>query len=275
VTTLSVGGALDGADTPESADKPPLDRIGDWGARLGLSSLVADGVLLHGGVSRRSRFPSLRELYSGALGRFEPNPALRPETLLGSEVGVTATRRGAEVQVVGFHHRLTDGIVRRTIPGNGGPSRFQRVNQDEVRSTGLEFLIVGSLGMTTVNGDLTLQKVRGLESDGTQVPLEYEPAVSGKMGMNAPVPGDMRLGGEAHFRGTQQCLNPETDALQPLASSTSFDATLRRLFSWGGRGALRRIDATAALRNLTDATVFDQCGLPQPGRLIQIQFRIW
>ena len=40
-----------------------------------------------GGLSRRGRFPSLRELYSGALGRFEPNPDLRSETLLGAEAG--------------------------------------------------------------------------------------------------------------------------------------------------------------------------------------------
>ena len=65
-TRLSLGTVVDGSDTPESGDKPPLDRLTEYGVRLGMSSLVSQGLLLHGGVSRRARFPSLRELYSGA-----------------------------------------------------------------------------------------------------------------------------------------------------------------------------------------------------------------
>lgn len=275
LTTVSLGGALDGADTPESGDKPPLARIGDYGTRLGLSTLVADGVLLHGGVSRRSRFPSLRELYSGALGRFEPNPSLRSETLLGSELGFTATSGSGEVQVVGFHHRLTDGIVRRTVVGTDNVSRFQRVNQDEVRSSGLELLVVGTLGAATLNGDLTIQTVKGLEADGTEVELEYEPTLMGKVGFDVPVPAGVRLSSELRYVGEQRCVNPEAGGLQPLDASRSLDATVRRAFSFGRGGTLRRVDVSASLRNLTDAAVFDQCGLPQPGRLFQVQFRIW
>ncbi|MBT4913224.1 MAG: TonB-dependent receptor plug domain-containing protein, partial [Gemmatimonadales bacterium] len=38
-TRLSLGAVLDGADTPESGDKPPLARLNDFGARIGISSL--------------------------------------------------------------------------------------------------------------------------------------------------------------------------------------------------------------------------------------------
>jgi iron complex outermembrane receptor protein len=229
LTTVTLGAAYDGASTPKSGDKPPLEPIADFGARVGLSSLVADGVLVHGGASRRSRFPSLRELYSGALGRFQPNPDLLPETLWGGEV----------------------------------------------RSTGIELLLVGTFGTSTLNGDLTLQSVTGFEADGTEVELEYEPAVSGKLGFDIPIPAQLRFGGEGRYVGTQMCQNPEVGGLQPLSSSTSFDLTLRRIFSFGRGGALSRLDASAAVRNVTDRAVFDQCGLPQPGRLVQVQFRIW
>lgn len=275
LTTVNLGGALDGASTPESGDKPPLDAISDYGARLGISSLVADGVLVHGGASRRSRFPSLRELYSGALGRFEPNPALRPETLLGGEAGFTATGQTGEVQLVGFHQRLTDGIVRRSFTDGMGNRRFQRVNQDEVRSTGVELLLVGTFGGSTLNGDLTLQSVAGFDADGREVELEYEPSVAGKLGFDVPIPAQLRFGGEARYVGEQMCENPEVGGLQPLPSSTSFDLTLRRIFGFGRGGTLSRLDASVAMRNVTDRAVFDQCGLPQPGRLVQVQFRIW
>ncbi|KPJ74709.1 MAG: hypothetical protein AMS19_15015 [Gemmatimonas sp. SG8_23] len=275
LSSVTLGGALDGSDTPETGDKPAVDRISDYGVRAGFTSLVADGVLLHGNVSRRSRFPSLRELYSGALGRFEPNPDLRPETLLGSEAGFTVTRGPGEIQLVGFHHRLTDGIVRSTVTDSLGASRFKRVNQDEVRSTGAELLVVGSLGPVTLSGDLTLQDVKGLEADGTEVELEYEPAAAGKVGVLVPVPAEIQVGADLRFMGEQLCQNPESGGLEPLASSTTVDLSARRLFSIRNGGALSRMDVSASLRNVADAAVFDQCGLPQPGRLFQIRFRIW
>ena len=275
LSSISLGGAFDGADTPESGDKPTFGRTGDFGVRVGMSSLVADGVLVHGGVSRRSRFPSLRELYSGALGRFEPNPDLRPETLLGSEAGFTATRTFGEVQLVGFHHRLHDGIVRRSVVGADLVSRFQRVNQHEVQSTGVELLLVGTFGAATATGDLTLQRVKGFDGDGSEVALEYEPAIAGKVGLELPLPQSFRASSQLRFMGDQMCQNPEAGGLQSLGSSASVDATVRRVFSLGGSGALSHVDASVSLRNVTDALVFDQCGLPQPGRLFQVQFRIW
>jgi iron complex outermembrane receptor protein len=275
VTSVSLGGVLDGSDTPESGDKPAQDRLSDYGVRLGASSLVADGVLVHGGVSRRSRFPSLRELYSGALDRFVANPDLRSETLLGTEVGFTASGRAGEVQLVGFHHRLSDGIIRTSVTGADGIRRFQRVNQDEIQSSGLELLLVGSLGATTMSGDVTLQSAQGFDASGAEIELEYEPKVAGKLGIDVPLPAEIWAGGEVRFVGSQLCQNPEVGGLQPLESSTTADLSLRRLFRFGRGGAMSRVDATASLRNFTDSVVFDQCGLPQPGRLFRIQFRIW
>lgn len=275
LTSVTIGGAVDGADTPESGDKPPLDRVSDYGLRVGVSSVVSDGFMVHGGVSRRSRFPSLRELYSGALGRFVANPDLRTETLLGSEAGFTATGAGGEVQIVGFYHRMTDGIVRTSVVGPDLVSRFQRINQDVVRSAGLEILVVGALGATTATGDLTLQTVAGFDETGGEVALEYEPKIVGKMGLDVPLPGKFRASGAVRYVGTQLCENSEVGTLQTLRSSRTADLSLRRLFRFGRAGSSRRIDASASLRNVTDSVVFDQCGLPQPGRLFQIQFRIW
>jgi len=274
-TTVNLGAVLDGADTPESGDKPAVALSSNYGVRLGATALVADGFLVHGGISRRSRFPSLRELYSGALGRFQPNPDLRPETLLGAEGGFTTTGSIGEIQLVGFNHELSDGIVRVSNTGPAGERRFQRVNQAKIRSTGVELLLIGSFGTTTATGELTLQDVRGLDLSGNEIELEYEPTVVGKLGLDVPLPAGFRASGDVRFVGTQMCENPEIGGLQSLGSSTSTDVSVRRLFNFGLGDVFDRIDASASLRNVTDALVFDQCGLPRPGRLFQIQFRIW
>jgi iron complex outermembrane receptor protein len=271
---LTVGLALDGADTPETADKPELGRLWDWGGRIGGTTLVLrDLVLLHGAVSRRTRFPALRELYSGALGRFEPNPELRPEILTGGELGFTLTGLGLELQTVGFHQRLTDGIVRTTIETPEG-RKYKRINQDQVRSTGLEFLASGYLGPLGLSGDLTLQRVRGITPEGDEVRLEYEPEVAARMSASLPLLMEVEGTATARFVGRQYCQNPDVGGLASFDASRHLDLGLRRLFGFGGAG-LNRTEALVSLNNVTDAVVLDQCGLPQPGRTLRLQLRIW
>jgi len=274
-TRLSLGAVLDGADTPESGDKPPLARLNDFGARIGISSLVSRGLLVHGGASRRARFPSLRELYSGALGRFIPNPSLEAEIILGAEGGFTVHTGDLEVQVVGFHQRLADGIIRTTVTDDSGTRLFKRVNQDQIQSTGIEMLAIGTLGVATISTDLTLQHVRGVEPDGTRIELEYEPSVTGKFSLESPLGGGYRAASDFRFVSDQRCANPEVGGLQSFGASGSADFSLRKIFQFGGRGALSRVDASASVRNATNSTSYDQCGLPQPGRTLQVQFRVW
>ena len=274
--TRVVGGvAVDGANTPESGGKPPLGALRNWGVRLGASSLVGGGaVLLHGSVSRRARFPSLRELYSGALGRFLPNPALRPEVLVGGEAGLTVSGVRGQFQAVAFHQQLTDGIIRKSVVTEEG-KKFQRINQDRVRSTGLEVLGVASFGISTWTGDVTVQKVRGIEPDGSEVQLEYEPAVIGHVGLRLPVGAGFKGRGDFRFTGAQRCENPEIGGLAPLRSSHVFDLGIRRIFSGGRARRFQRVDASLNVTNVADAVVWDQCGLPQPGRTVMLQLRVW
>ncbi|MDH5760180.1 MAG: TonB-dependent receptor [Gemmatimonadota bacterium] len=275
-THVSLGVVVDGADTPESGDKPPVDRLWNQGFRLGTSTLLRGGrVLLHGGLSRRTRFPSLRELYSGALGRFEPNPDLMPEALMAAEAGFTVEGRSSQLQVVGFHHRLSDGIVRVSVGDSLGSRRFMRINQDQVLGTGVEVLAVSTLGATVLSGDLTLQSVHAVDSAGGPVDLEYEPRVYGKLGSEIPLAAG--LVGVANFRfvGAQLCENPDLGGLDPLGANRSVDVGIRRRFGDSSPSTLRRMDVSLNLGNATDATVYDQCGLPQPGRTLQLQLRIW
>jgi iron complex outermembrane receptor protein len=275
-THLNVGLSLDGADTPESGGNPPLGRIGDWGGRLGVSSLTGGGSLLvHGGVSRRARFPSLRELYSDALGRFLPNPDLEPEVLTGIELGMTWDPQGADIQVVAFRQMLTDGIVRIGVDTPEGPKR-QRVNQDGIRSTGLEMVASGSWRAVQYTGDLTLQQAWQIDdATGVKTRPEYEPGVVGGIDVGTTVPGDLVLSGGYRYVGTQFCLNAGSAAMDKLKETHRFDLQLRRLFAFAGRSTLGNVDALVSVTNLANDAIFDQCGLPQPGRTFRIQLRLF
>ncbi|MEO6461582.1 MAG: TonB-dependent receptor, partial [Candidatus Eisenbacteria bacterium] len=272
---VTVGGALDGADTPESADKPALAPLSDWGGRLGATTVLrGGGLVIHGASSRRARFPALRELYSGALGRFVENPSLRPETQWMNELGATLRRAGRELQVVVFHQVLVDGITRIVVATPGG-NRFQRVNQGRVTGHGLETLGSLELGPLALGGDVTLQRVRGLDAEGKATELEYEPAVQGGAWGETPLPAGFRLRAQARGMGAQRYIDLDSGRLLGLAPTVRFDASLARGFALHAAGPFRRVDAVLALENLADQVLYDQAGLPQPGRTVRLQARFW
>ncbi len=276
-TRWTLGGSLDGSDTPRSGDKQPVGTLWDWGMRAGLTRPAAgDRVLYHAGISRRTRFPSLRELYSGALGRFRPNPDLKPESLVTAEAGVTFdTGDALSLQVVGFHHRLTDAIVRTSTVTLLGP-QFQRVNRDEVRSTGLEIAAAGSLGALAYGGGMTWKDVRVLDphEPGSEQKAEYQPKLSGTANLGFAAPGGVTLTGFGAYRGVQYCHNVEVAGLERMGASATFDIEASRAFVLEGSRGGRVASATVGVANLTDSTVLDQCGLPQAGRTFRIQFTI-
>lgn len=273
-TRFTLGLSVDGADTPESGDKPSLGSLTDWGGRVGFTTLAGrDGLLFHGSLSRRTRFPALRELYSGALGRFVPNPELQPEDLTGGEAGFTLTKSRIELQAVGFYQSLANGIVRSSVSTPEG-KKYKRVNQDRIRSFGLELLASGELGALGWAGDITFQQARGITTDGSEVELEYEPGIAGKLSAFFPLPLELNADASGRFMGGQSCENPDMGGLQPLSGSQHLDLGLRRLFSLGTQGS-GRVEAAMTLENVTDSLVLDQCGLPQPGRTLRLQLRVW
>jgi iron complex outermembrane receptor protein len=269
VLRLVAGASADGADTPEAGDKEPLGRLRDWGARLGATATLGGAAELHAGLSRRSRFPALRELYSGALGRFQPNPDLHPETLLAAEAGATAQLGALQLQAVGFHQRLEDAIVRVGLGGG----RFRRENRNEIRSTGAELLADWRAGPRALTGSLTLQRVRLIdpEAEGSGR-AEYQPGVTGSLDGSTPLL--LGLQGEAgvSFQGRQWCVHPELGREVALDASARTDLRLSR--AWRAGPLARRLRAVLALDNAADAAVYDQCGLPQPGRTLRLELRV-
>lgn len=282
-TQLSAGIVRDDAATPLAGGKPSLARLGKTGWRLGVSQLaIGDAVRLHASLSERSRFPALRELYSGALDRFVPNPSLRPETLLGVELGATlvggAANTGAMLQAVVFHHQLEDAVVRVARPDR----KFERVNRDEIRSTGLELLAgwtalpASRAGLpigTRITADVTVQRIRVhdrlLPAGVAQARrAEHNPEVRASLDLNLPFSSQWHGRAAVHVTGAQYCVHPDLGRQVRLGAQQVGDLGVNRDFA--GRGIFRAARVVFAVDNVTDATVYDQCGLPQAGRTVRV-----
>lgn len=269
---LVLGLAADGSDTPETGGRPARPAIWDWGAKVaGTYALAGGRTRAHAGLSRRTRAPALRELYSGALGRFVVNPDLGPETLAVAEIGLTSTGPRSAVQLVGFFQRLSNAIVRVGT----GDGRFQRVNRDEVSALGLEIVASAAWRGIDVQADLTLQNVKLNDptAPGGQREPEYQPAVAGSFEVGGRLPldllGSLRI---AHV-GTQYCVDPDLERDVRLGAATWGDVELSRSWRVEGSG-FDWLRLVGGVHNVTDASVYDQCGLPAAGRRLILGLEI-
>lgn len=270
---VSAGVVLDAARTLESGGKTATPARSVLGWRLGATSLVRPELRAHASVSDRGRFPALRELYSGSLDRFEPNPGLRPERLVATETGLTwgaaEASTGLGVQVVAFHHRLRDAVVR--VPFDT-TTRFIRVNRDETRSTGAE-LTLGwrDLGARDLRLDLVAQRVRvlGATGGGAGQKPEHMPGIRATLDGALPVRGGVVLGARLAHIGAQYCVNVETNQDVGLSALTVASATAHRSWTLAGAAGFRALRLVFGADNLLGAAVYEQCGLPRAGRTIR------
>jgi vitamin B12 transporter len=96
--------------------------------RIGLSWRPAPGLTLRAAGYRSWRLPTLNELYRpfrvGA-DATAANAALKPERLLGAEIGLDVRSGGASLSVTGFVNRVEDAIANVTIAQ--GPGSFPGV----------------------------------------------------------------------------------------------------------------------------------------------------
>jgi iron complex outermembrane receptor protein len=266
--TLSAGLANDAATTTEAGGREPLGRTSGLGWRAGATWFMPmQGLRLHLSTSDRRRFPALRELYSGALGRFAPNPSLRPERARGAEAGLTIARAAFDGQVVAFTQRIDDAVVRITLPDR----RFQRVNRDRFTSHGVELTVGTRLEKVALRGDITIQRARIADASITDETLrrpEDVPALFGSLLATAPVSDDVELLARLRAQGETQCSNPASGGLVGQPGAQAVDLGLER--RWTPPGFLRRARLLFLLENVFDRAVFDKCGLPQAGRTARL-----
>lgn len=266
---LSLGAAYDQASTPLSGNKPSFGSLDLWGGRAGVSAHFANALTAHASASQRARFPSLRELYSGSLGSFEPNPDLEPERLQVLEAGITKLLGRSRMQLIGFHHLLSDAVVRiRTTSGT-----FKRVNQEGIRSTGAEVLASHAFGRLELSGDFTAQHVEVLDpASGLEQP-ENMPELMGALRAQLPIRGWFEFAVEGRFTGEQFVIDPETGEDAELAAAGQLNLEVSRNWPIVQGPWFTGLQTRLAIDNVTDTAQYDAYGLPEPGRTFRIEFR--
>ena len=83
---FTVGASLDYFDPRKAGDQPVPDSITSFNPQAGVVVTLSENTMLHGSVSKKIRFPHLKELFSESTGG---NPDLDPQETIAYEIGVT------------------------------------------------------------------------------------------------------------------------------------------------------------------------------------------
>lgn len=116
------------------------DRSAVHNGQLVATYQLDAGPAIFAGMSRKTRFPTIKERFSGGLGAVVPNPQLAPESAFHVEAGLEekAVNWGAKLSL--FHSRLHDAIQSVALaPGScSTPPCTQLQNVGQQRNRGFE-----------------------------------------------------------------------------------------------------------------------------------------
>ncbi len=258
---LSLGGGFDWISTPQTGDKEPKEGNSDYSINAAFVYKIMNDFSVRFNIGRKTRFPSLRETFSGALGRFIPNPNLKAEIALSGEISFNYRNPSYSGDVSFFLSYLSDGIVRTSLPEN----KFQRINKDQVRNYGIE--LAGTFKPNDnirVNFDFTYlnsfaKNINGNYSDT----LEYKPKYISSVSIDYWTSNGFNLRAELDYLGKEFGLKEGSVGFQKIADYLLIN--LRAAYSFNFENDY---DFEFYLRanNIFDRLYYTQFGLPEAGR---------
>ncbi len=111
-------------------------------AQLTAAWTLSPTTSLLAGISRKTRFPTIKDRFSFRLGSAVPNPELGPETAMHYEIGVQQRYEKVVLRAAVFHADLDDAIENVTVDASlctaPNPTCFQQRNIGEQRNRGFE-----------------------------------------------------------------------------------------------------------------------------------------
>jgi iron complex outermembrane recepter protein len=266
-TRFTVGAGYDRSTTPLTGDKPaqPSADAGTFSASVEQKFTDKLKLTITGG--RRTRFAVARELFAEALGRFQPNPDLKPERATQIDASLNWSDDRVSVTVNPYYINGNNTIVQRVL-ANG---RRQRFNLSGTESYGLDAdiraKIVGGLGFSLAGN------VQSSKADKGAAPIRR---LAQRPRYDVTAVLDYRLDDRAYIAAEIQSIGQARD-IQADGSNVFLPKSTE--FNLRGRLTLFRpkngphISLTASGDNLTNEVVTVQAGLPSPGRTFRVGIR--
>jgi iron complex outermembrane receptor protein len=225
------------------------------------------GPSLFAGVSRKTRFPTIKERFSGGLGTVVPNPQLTPESAFHVEAGLEEKAVNWGVKLSLFQSRLHDAIQSVSVAPNScsAPPCTQLQNVGKQRNRGFE--LTGSYSPIDT---LHLQA----EMDLVQIVFLDNPSLKpqGAPENKYRVTGDWLMLPQLTFRMDAQ----HESARYSNSAGTRLAGSFTLMNAFLRYEPIRKLGIEVGVRNATDQLYAFEEGFFEPGRtwLAQLDFHL-
>lgn len=264
---IQAGGSVDNFSSPKTGDKPDIDDFTEWNLTLGGRYRLDDHWTVRAAAGRKTRFPTMRELFGQAINRFLINPDLQAESSWIGEVGIGWSGPRGRVEAVPFITVTSDTIDQRNVVVDGNRLR-QRINLKGSRVYGLE--VSGEADLTDrlfLAGSFTAMDVeRRTDVPGEPVQLSEKPELIAQASLRYEHPSGVTGMAEILHQSGAVSLN-DFDEFVPLEDSTALNLRL----AYGLENIFPALDhGEIFIRadNVFDTVVEPQLGLPGAGRWV-------
>jgi outer membrane cobalamin receptor len=257
-TALTVSAAVDDSSVASAWRADGL--AGEEGSSIRLSPQAELDVVLGRGVAgtfaiyRRTRFPTLRQMYGGEV----PNPELQPQLATGASLGIDWRPDNRARLAAAFYADRVDDLITRL--GRDLPYE----NQDQAELAGLELSARQSWRRVDAGLEVAVLRAELVESTQELEEIPYVPDATfdADLGVTIARRGEARLhwswvGSRVWYDGAER---RELDPYQLLRVS----------FGW--RWPAFALEA--ALDNALDAAVEPEWGYPAAGRRLWISLHV-
>ncbi len=262
---VTLGASFDAMVTPKTGDKPARDGFTDYSLTIGGRYDAGNGWFLRAAGGRKARFPTMRELFGDALGRFLLNPNLTAESSILTELAVGTENDRFSGELIPFATFTSETIDQRAVLlADEIATRRERVNLEGSRIIGIEFAATALVGRAfTVSGHLTVMDVhrRQATADAPDK-ISEKPEALGRLGIDYAGGHGTGILVETVYTGRAYSLD-DTNTFVPLPTSLVLNIRLSQTVAVS---AWQSLEAFVRADNLTDQVVLPQLGLPAAGR---------
>ena len=258
------GTSFDGTNSPQTGTYTSKDALGKFSFTASIGYFFTSTFSTQINLGRKSRFPSLRESFSDALGRFVINPDLNAETITEGDIGFKHVLPNGEIKLNFFLSYLKDGIIRSVVETNEG-NMFMRVNQEEIRSYGIEFESNYSI-TNRLNAALNISFLNSFgknENGDYKDTLEYRPKFITGLYFNYFINKNFNATLEMNFIGDEYGLQEGYKYYRELPSYLLVNLRFAYTFFLT---ETQNVELYFRVNNIFDKLYYSQWGLPEAGR---------
>ena len=265
------GLAYDHSANPLTGDKPSHPDRGALALSAAYRMSLARRWSIAASGGRRNRFPSSRELFGEALGRFLPNPELRPEQAWLADIDLVYEGPQLSFGINPFVSRIRDTISQRVVTVDGRRLR-QRYNLSGLLTYGVDGVLTAQVI------DRLAVEVSGMvlraRADAGAAPFRRLPQrPSYEVSAAANFDLSERLSLRAEIRRVGPAVDLDANGAKARLASGD-EVNLRGRLHVARFGGGPRLFLTASVDNLFDDVITPQLGLPLPGRSARIGLQI-